>query len=376
MKRRLLQTVLLGVVVCLLTMTSHRAVRAEQVEQPDLPTLFARLDGAAFSERVAAQRQLVELATEHLPVIEQHAADASPELACRIVAVLEAIFLQHADETGEQAEQILQRLVEGGGVASVPAGRVLQGNAYLRESRARIALEKLGAQFIYFSPFAQSNGQVLFGMKAAVLPEIGVAFGPSAVLHSIYLHENWSGTTEDLWHLTRLTHHRDLVIYSIKGNNVDLNDLFRLAGRLRGLTIQERGPCLGIVSGFIASPCQVGRVAEGGAADKGGLLENDYILELNGMQVRSFPHLVQMLQDFKIGDEVTFTIIRQGEELEKKVTLGSWRNVSFNNEFIVDPPPPFPGPFGPVPAVTEPVDSETSDKKSDPKPESSESLNE
>ncbi len=315
-------------------------------ESESIDGLITKLSSSSFLERTQAHRELTKVAAENLDALEQAALIADPEAAQRIVESLEHVFLKDSGKTGEHAEQILQRLVESGGASSVPAGFVLQGNAKLRESRARVALEKLGAQFSYFSPFAHSSGREIFAQKAAVLPEVGAEPGPAAMLHSIYIHENWTGTAQDLWHFTRLSNHRDLALYSIKGNNVEINSLYLLSGVLRGLVIQERGPCLGVTSSHFPSPCQVGEVAENSPADKGGLVSGDYVFAVDEKPIRSFPHLVFTLQDFNIGDVVTFTISRDGEELKKQIKLGSWREASFNRDKIVDTPPLFVGPLG------------------------------
>lgn len=314
-------------------------------EENPLSSYAKSLNSQSFIERKNAQRELVQFASEHLDEVEILAFNSEPETAERLVEILESVFLKNGDKLGEQAEQILERLSSAGGAASVSAGLVLQSNARLRETRARIALEKLGAQFIYYTPGASMNGQALFGFQAATLPEVGVGFGPPAVLHSIYLHEDWSGTKDDLWHLKRLSNHQDLVIFSIKGNSVEINELYLLTSYLRGLSIYERGACLGITSQPYSTGCRVGTVVEGAAANKGGLLTGDLVILLDELPIRNFQHLVLTLQDFKIGDEVTFTIIRDGAQLEKIVTLGSWRDTIHNSPMTVETPPPFGGPF-------------------------------
>lgn len=315
-------------------------------EENKITESLQSLDSESFQVRIAAQRQLLTFAPEHLTEIEELATTGNAETAARLVEVLESVFLKNNNEVGEQAELILQRLSRAGGTASTAAGLVLQSNARIRETRARIALEKLGAQFVYYKPGAHFNGQAIFGFRAATLPEIGVGFGPPAVLHSIYLHEDWSGTSEDLWHLKRLSNHRDLAIFSIKGNSIEINELYLLARFLKGLSIQERGACLGISSQPFANGCVVGNVVAGGAADRGGLMTNDRVLKLNEIDIRNFPHLVQALQDFKIGDQVTFTIFRDIQQMELKIKLGSWRDVAHNSPMAAETPPPFAGPFG------------------------------
>lgn len=356
------QSRLSGVLVVVLCFMNAALADSTPVED-----VLAKLQSDSFTERVVAQRELTDLAAGHLELLEQAAFNVDAEVARRIVTALESVFLKHDGDLGEQAERALQRLARSGTTTSVQAGQVLHGNARIRESRARVELEKLGAQFVYYSPLAQSNGQILFGMKAAVLPEVGVEFGPAAVLHSIYIHEDWKGTAADLWHFTRLAHHRDLTIYSIKGNSVDINDLFVLASELRGLAVQERGACLGIVSAPFGGLCRVGLVVKNSAADKGEIEAGDEIIGLDEGDIRSFPHLVQTLQDYKIGDEVTFTVIRDGEILKKVVKLGSWRDIAFNNELVVPPPPLFGGPFDqPAPnqeATAPPANDLTETKK-------------
>lgn len=330
--------------------------------ESQLDKILTQFESDSFQARWTAQRSLALLAKDHLIELEELALSRDPDTAERIIEALESVFLKDDGRVGEHAEQILQRLARAGGSASVAAGLVLQGNARVRESRARRALEKLGAQFVYFSPFAAANGQAIFGMKAAVLPEVGVEFGPAAVLHSIYLHEDWSGTKEDLWHLTRLENQRDLAIYSIQGNSIDLNELFLLARSLRGLTIQERGACLGIRSEPFTTLCVVGTVVKGGAADTAGLVNGDIVVQLNETMIRNFPHLIQSLQSYKIGDEVTFAIFRNGAPLEIKVRLGSWRDAARQDELSVESPPHFEGPFA-SPAISD----ASSEKVEEPK---------
>lgn len=342
-------------------------------EETSLAAVFNELNSSSFLERTTAQRKLSEVASANIDKLSDSAIEADSEVAQRIVEALESVFLKSDGAAGEQAEIALRKIAQSGRPASVGAGLVLQGNARLCESRARVALEKLGAQFVYYSPYATNNGGAVFHAKAAVLPDVGVGFGPAAVLHSIYLHEDWTGKKEDLWHFIRLSNYRDLEIYSIQGNGIDLIDLFILARSIRGLRVVERGACLGITTGQFQSPCQVGRVMPEGAAGKGGIQTDDVIVGLDEIVIRNFPHLVQTLQGYKIGDEVTFTIFRNGEELQKQVTLASWRSVmtpskekpNGTNPTVIKSPTLFGGPFGkPVEKPSEDL-KETSPQKND-----------
>lgn len=336
-------------------------------EPSTLESMIRQLESPNFQERIRGRRELATNAATQLDEIARLASNAEPEIAEHLVKVLESVFLKHDDATGEQAERILQQLAEQGGTAALPAGEVLRSHAKLRESRARVALEKLGAQFVYYHPERFLSQMFGMGANVAAFPEVGVGFGPPAVLFQIYLHNDWTGTREDLWHLTRLSAHRDLVIYSIKGNSIDINDLFRLAGHLKGLSIHERGACLGISSGPDPSPCVVGEVVRGGAAEEAGLMTGDIVEALDGKEIRNFAHLVQTLQDYKIGDQVNFTVTRSQLQpsFDIQVELGSWRNVTFFEHAYVEPPPLFHGPLGEDNSAASESDSQTQQIKND-----------
>jgi hypothetical protein len=64
-------------------------------------------------------------------------------------------------------------------------------------------------------------------------PLSGIGFGEPAVLYGVWLHSDWKGTAEDLWHIERLAHWPDLVIYSIRGNGIDRRDLLAAGTRTR-----------------------------------------------------------------------------------------------------------------------------------------------
>ena len=75
-------------------------------------------------------------------------------------------------------------------------------------------------------------------------------------------------------------------------------------------------------------------VAEGGAADKAGfrpsyrdaagqIVWGDLIIAIDGKTVQSGPHLFQHLENRKVGDAITVTVIRDDEELNLPLTLQS-----------------------------------------------------
>jgi S1-C subfamily serine protease len=66
----------------------------------------------------------------------------------------------------------------------------------------------------------------------------------------------------------------------------------------------------------------VGRVQPGSPAEQAGLGEGDVLVELDGATIASLPDLFAELRARSPGDEVTVTVVRDGEEQDVEVTLG------------------------------------------------------
>ncbi|MEO0084470.1 MAG: trypsin-like peptidase domain-containing protein [candidate division WOR-3 bacterium] len=63
-------------------------------------------------------------------------------------------------------------------------------------------------------------------------------------------------------------------------------------------------------------------VVPGSPADKAGLLENDIILELNGIKIDKDNTLAEIIARYRPGEEVTLKVLSKGREKNIKVTLG------------------------------------------------------
>ncbi len=63
-------------------------------------------------------------------------------------------------------------------------------------------------------------------------------------------------------------------------------------------------------------------VAPGSPADEAGLVENDIILEINGIKINERNTLADLIAKYKKGDKVTLRIYHKGKEKEIKVELG------------------------------------------------------
>lgn len=64
-------------------------------------------------------------------------------------------------------------------------------------------------------------------------------------------------------------------------------------------------------------------IVPGDPAAKAGLQENDIITALNGQDITETQSLAELLQQYKPGDEITLSVLRDGKTLSIQVTLGS-----------------------------------------------------
>lgn len=72
---------------------------------------------------------------------------------------------------------------------------------------------------------------------------------------------------------------------------------------------------------YLYSPSSYSAIVKGGPADKAGLKDKDIITAINGVQVGAAGSLADLIGEYKPGDVVKLTIIRNGEEITVDVTL-------------------------------------------------------
>jgi len=318
-------------------------------------TLLSALNSDDFSQRVSAQKSLARQAAENPESLAEAFGDASAEERARLLQLLEGVFLASADEQGDRAERTLMTLADAG---ASTAEAILIGNARLRESRAREAIERLGAHLTYIHPALSRSAPPI------TAPGVGIGFGEPALLRVILIPETWIGTLADLWQFERLSHHQNLIMYNIRGSRLSVDDLLPLTAKLVGLQIVIRGACLGIESSPGSTTAEITAVIEKSAAAEAGLQPNDLIEMLNDTKVRNFSHLVELLTEFHPGDKIDLQVRRNGDSLVIPVTLASWKAVLARELQALPAPTPFPGPlgFGSPPPPEKPVPISDSDE--------------
>jgi S1-C subfamily serine protease len=67
---------------------------------------------------------------------------------------------------------------------------------------------------------------------------------------------------------------------------------------------------------------QIAGLAEDGPAGKAGLKTDDVIIKLDGKEVGEVADFVKAIKAHKAGDKITLQVLRDGKEMEIKITLG------------------------------------------------------
>ena len=84
------------------------------------------------------------------------------------------------------------------------------------------------------------------------------------------------------------------------------------------------GVCAGLADYFDLSRARgviINELVNDSPADDAGLQVYDIITELNGYKINNSDVLLGILQDYKTGDNITFTVLRDGETYNKKMKL-------------------------------------------------------
>ena len=65
-------------------------------------------------------------------------------------------------------------------------------------------------------------------------------------------------------------------------------------------------------------------IVSGSPADKAGLKDKDIITAINGVKLAQGRSLMTLIGEYKVGDTVQLTVLRDGKEIAVNVTLGAY----------------------------------------------------
>jgi hypothetical protein len=342
---------------CLLAATCLAAgAEPEQLpartSDPAVSRLIVQLGAEDFAVREDAFRRLHELGPQAVPALEQAARDDNPDVARSSLLLLERLFVDGCLSTADDAERALERLAASPtAVMGRRALTVLASHQRLREQRAVAAIRELGGKVEYEEIDPGQFAILQWGPLGGFENRISIPDFPFAKVHIMLLKE-WRGGEEGLWHVARLEYNWGahlpgcgIDVTNIRGNGVPFESVQKLAARLPGARIQERGASLGIRCQAI-DRCMIADVVPNGAAERAGVQPGDTVVRFDGETIMSFPDLVSRLMDRLPGDEVDLQVERGGDLVQLRMTLGGWEELRTGSDkppSLRSEPPPEPG---------------------------------
>ncbi|MFC1479557.1 S1C family serine protease [Planctomycetota bacterium] len=95
---------------------------------------------------------------------------------------------------------------------------------------------------------------------------------------------------------------------------------------MKGENIDKfEGPFIGVQQDprtTLSNEVKLGQIVKGSPAEKGGLKKGDIITHINGIELGSWKHMLDILLEHKVGDKVIIKVKRGNQELDITVTLG------------------------------------------------------
>lgn len=311
------------------TDNSSNSEISTELTTDQVSTLIAELNDNRFATREAAQQKLAEAGPIAIAPLQQAAMAGSPEQASRAIVILHTFALHGASTLRDQASLALEGLAETKG-SPVFSQATLLVEQLRRTQQPRILAEisKQGGTF--------TMGNAGFGAPAEI---------------QVTLDHRWKGSDDDLTalkrlpdlkslqlhgakltdravpHLSELTSLRNLQIY---GTQISDAGTLTLQEALLSTQIERRtGAVLGVGGyagpGFDMAGCLITSVLEDSAAAKAGIQAQDIITSLGGEEIKNFEELQRRVSSCKPGEEIEVILLRDGQQLTKKVSLGEWK---------------------------------------------------
>lgn len=340
-----------------LLMLFSPVVAGESVEtERRFARLTRELAAEDFAVRRTAQEALLKSGTAAVPHLMEVARNGDSEHAARSVAILERLLASTDPATAQMANSALEELadpVDGDVVVAREAQSRLTGWQSLREQRAVQELVRQGAKVDIGPDMYQIAARIAVKRmdtvwtdedEAALLSQcVDAARHPElkkdrpTTVGNIILNSDWTGGREGLNQLKRLGGLTPVLVFVVNGSDVTAIDVREAASGMANVSVEERGPSLGVRSDGNAPYCEIGQVLPGSAAAAAGVQAGDVIESVNGESVRDFQELIRVISRQNTGDEVRLSIHRRGTKLELAVKLGDWTEVDTASSLWASP---------------------------------------
>ncbi len=108
--------------------------------------------------------------------------------------------------------------------------------------------------------------------------------------------------------------------------NIKVQDIRELQSKASQLLVDYRSTAYLGVYGTVTenNACVITTVDRGSSADIAGLKAGDIVKTFNGIEVRDFSHLVELLWTHNAGDALVLLVEREGVEMEFRFQVGAW----------------------------------------------------
>lgn len=360
---------LLGVAVAAWSSTADAGRADEQTRR-----WIGQLDAEHFVDREVATERLIKAGPVVIDAVQAAAQEGNLEVTTRAVYILRELALSPDDAVADAAHAALERVAAPKLTSAARrAQATLARLDSIRQDRAIAELKRLGAVIDsrasalglgiiegYTIELGDSwRGEVQDLARLRWLRDAGelIVVGPRVTDEwlaylapltdlTVLTIKRANITDDGLAHLlgmkrlsllsllyvpvtdhvvAQLQQLRGIVRIRIYGSQMTESGADRLRQALAATEIDfRRGAFLGIGCEDHGDGCIILRVSANSAAEKAGLQLNDMVYEYEDRRVADFKALTAAIAGNAAGDTVTLKIIRDGQSLSKRVTLGEW----------------------------------------------------
>lgn len=342
----------------ILLMTAAKARSADDAADADWRTLMRQLLAEDFGQRLDAERKLAATPTaEALERLLQVAAEEPAEAAERAMRILERWLVAAPLPLALAVDQGLSQLRYDAppDIANL-SRQMLQTHRRLRWERATDLLRGLGAKVDWGPDYAalleddfvrQEHPEI----EAALMeiferlrrPVVTDLDAPQAddlpasppaeprqtfprAPRNVFLTRQWKGTEADLELLRLLTGASRVQVFLVRGCNVSRQAALQATADLEDVSVEERGPSLG-VSSEERGHCAIDEVLPGGAAERAGIRAGDIVVAVDNTPIETFTDLINAVGRQQPDDKVQLRLLRGNELIRATATLGDWNDV-------------------------------------------------